>query len=182
MRGVLLGVVLTLGAQLLLVLLLRTLWAQRALASLDSWLQHTFGVSLQRPGRDGGGGFCGSASSDRMREGVADDLWDDDDDGRALGGNGKPLTRSGSDASSSSSAYSNGSSASGEQCCRGVCSVGWGQVVAACVNKGGAGMLLALCVCVFVVPRCALRAACASPCHALSPCGTRTWLCSLLQS
>lgn len=112
MRGVLLGVVLTIGAQLLLVLLLRTLWARQALASLDSWLQRTFGVSLQRSNKSIGGN--GSDSDRFVRDDAEGDFWGHN--GRAVGGNGKPLSRAGSDASStySSNGSSSSTSASGE--------------------------------------------------------------------
>jgi hypothetical protein len=115
MRSVLLGVVLTLGTQLLLTLLLRTLWARRALASLDSWLQRTFGVSLHlrstSSSSSGGNGAVrsssfGSSNSDQL--GFDDDLWGRN--GRAVGGNGRPLSRADSDASSSSSSTASGGS------------------------------------------------------------------------
>jgi hypothetical protein len=112
MRGVLVGVVLAIGAQLLFVLLLRTLWARRALASLDSWLQRTFGVSLRLSSlsSSSSNGRSGSFGKSDQMEGEGDsDLW-------GQNGNGRPLSRAGSNASSSS-AYSNGSSAgSGERC------------------------------------------------------------------
>jgi hypothetical protein len=129
MRNVLLGVVLTLGAQLLLVLLLRTLWARRALASLENWLNRTLGVSLnlggsKTEGMDRSSSF-GSSISDRAADNP--DGWGQSG-GRALGGNGRPLSRAGSNVSSSSSkrsssssAHSNGSStASGKRCNEGV--------------------------------------------------------------
>ena len=124
MRSVLFGVVLTLGAQLLLVLLLRTLWARRALASFENWLNRTLGVSLNLGGSKTEGldrsSSLGSSVSDRGADNP--DGWGQSG-GRALGGNGRPLSRAGSGASgsssssSSSSAYSNGSStASGKGC------------------------------------------------------------------
>jgi hypothetical protein len=116
MRGVLVGVVLTLGAQLLLVLLLRTLWARRALASLDSWLQRTFGVSLHLnsllSSSNGNGmgrsGSFGSSNPDQIESEGESDLW-------GQSGNGRPLSRAGSNASSSSAGSNGSSAASGEQ-------------------------------------------------------------------
>jgi hypothetical protein len=111
MRGVLAGVILTLGAQLLLVLLLRTLWARRALASLDSWLQRTFGVSLHLNSLSssngngvGGSGSFGSSNPDQIESEGESDLW-------GQSGNRRLLSRAGSNSSSSSGAYSNGSNA-----------------------------------------------------------------------
>lgn len=117
MRGLLLGVVLTIGAQLLLVLLLRTLWARRALVSLENWLQHTFGVSVRLSdvgiGSNGSSrGVNGTASfrssgSDRFgADGAEEDAWGQN--GRMVGSNGRSLSRDDSDASSSSSSTSSG--------------------------------------------------------------------------
>lgn len=86
----LLGVVLTLGTQLLLALLLRTLWAQRAIAALESWLQAVFGVSL----RNGRSSY--TVSSSMEEDGEAD----------------SELARTGSDSSSVNSSSSRSSSSS----------------------------------------------------------------------
>lgn len=125
MRCVLLGVVLTLGAQLLFVLLLRTLWARRALASLDNWLQRTFGVSLQRSrssssisdalGRRSSSGSNGASDAYGLAGDEEGELWQQN--GRAVGGNGRPLSRTGSDAGSTVSNGSSSTSASGRDWC-----------------------------------------------------------------
>lgn len=121
MRGLLLGVVLTIGAQLLLVLLLRTLWARRALVSLENWLQRTFGMSVRLSdigigskgssrGVNGTAGFRSSGSDRFGADGGEEDAWGQNR--RTVDSNGRSLSRADSDASSSSS------TPSGEAGCR----------------------------------------------------------------
>jgi hypothetical protein len=206
MRSVLLGVVLTLGAQLLLTLLLRTLWARRALASLDSWLQRTFGVSLHlRSSSSGGNGAdrsssFGSSNSDLFE--LGGDLWGQK--GRALGGNGRPLSRADSDASSSSSTSSGGLGVFGRanttgsahvkrrtalRVCIGTSSLGrkprWCRQVACSTvpirlpcSEGSSGQLVCWCPpCSshhLVLPCVLFAAACRSGCHDCG-CSEGTW-------
>lgn len=94
-RSMLLGVVLTLGAQLLLALLLRTLWAQRAMAALESWLQSVFGVSL----RNGRAGYFASRS---MGEDSGDGLEAELDSDSSSSGGSSAFSSGGSRSSSSS--------------------------------------------------------------------------------
>jgi hypothetical protein len=105
-RGVLWGIALTLGTQLLLALLLRTVWAQRALSALDAWLQSAFGLSLRR-GRSHSGTPHGSMDED-----------EDEDEQEYAGGSGRDFIYSSSSSSSrgsftSTSTISGSSSSNG---------------------------------------------------------------------
>jgi hypothetical protein len=86
------GIFFTLGSQLLLALLLRTLWAQRAIAALESWLQAVFGVSL-RSGR----------ASYSSNDSVEDDEGASSEDEDGLAAAGLSMQRTSSNGSSSSS-------------------------------------------------------------------------------
>lgn len=96
LRGILWGIAFTLGSQLLLALLLRTLWAQRAIAALESWLQAVFGISIRRS--------SGSAGNS---------MEEDDTDDSVVTAAGPVRTSSSSSIGSSLSAGSTDSSSSG---------------------------------------------------------------------